>query len=105
MVVKTVNTVSSTSEPKTKCGLLAGKLSENVNTLPVQIIMQANAFEMDPEDFEVNFGFEKPTPDETFVFTCAAGIRSVYACQFAAKAGYSKLVNHMGGSNEWFAPS
>ena len=82
-----------------------GKLSENVNTLPVQIIMQANAFEMDPDDFEVNFGFEKPTPDETLVFTCAAGIRSVYACQFAAKAGYSKLVNYMGGSNEWFAPS
>jgi rhodanese-related sulfurtransferase len=79
-----------------------GKLSPGVETLPVQVIMQANVFQMKPDEFEDFCGFEKPRPDETIVFTCAAGIRSVYACQFAAKAGYGKLVNYAGGSNEWF---
>jgi rhodanese-related sulfurtransferase len=82
-----------------------GKLSPSVHTLPVQVIMQANVFEMPDEEFEDFCGFAKPSMDETIVFSCAAGIRSVYACQFAAKAGYSKLVNYMGGSSEWFAPS
>jgi rhodanese-related sulfurtransferase len=79
-----------------------GKLSENVYTLPVQVIMQNKVFEMDPEDFEEACGFAKPDYDETLVFTCAAGVRSVYACHFAAQAGYSKLINYTGGANEWF---
>jgi rhodanese-related sulfurtransferase len=82
-----------------------GKLGENVYTLPVQVIMQAKVFELEPDEFEELCGFEKPTVDETLVFTCAAGIRSVYACQFAAQAGYSKIVNYTGGANEWFSPS
>jgi rhodanese-related sulfurtransferase len=81
-----------------------GKLSPSVHTLPVQVIMQANVFQMDPDEFEDFCGFEKPKPDETVVFSCAAGIRSVYACNFASQAGYSKLVNYAGGSNEWFSP-
>lgn len=80
-----------------------GKLSPSVYTLPVQVIMGANAFAMDADDFEESFGFEKPSVDETLVFTCAAGVRSVYACQFAAQNGYSNLVNYVGGSNEWFS--
>lgn len=82
-----------------------GQLGEGVYTLPVQVIMQAKVFEMEPEAFEEFCGFEKPTLDETLVFSCAAGIRSVYACQFAAQAGYTKIVNYTGGSNEWFSPS
>ena len=80
-----------------------GKLSPNVHTLPVQVIMQSNVFQMDPDDFEDFCGFEKPRPDETLVFSCAAGIRSVVACHFAAQAGFTNLVNYQGGSNEWFA--
>ena len=68
-------------------------------------IMEKNVFALDEEDFEDITGFEKPAPDTTLVFTCAAGIRSVYACQFASQAGYSKLVNYMGGANEWFQPA
>jgi rhodanese-related sulfurtransferase len=81
-----------------------GKLSPSVHTLPVQVIMQANVFQMDPDEFEDFCGFEKPKLDETVVFSCAAGIRSVSACKFASQAGYSKLVNYAGGSNEWFSP-
>ena len=79
-----------------------GQLSPSVPTVPVQVIMQYNVFQMDPDEFEELCGFEKPGLDETLVFTCAAGVRSVYACQFAAKAGYTNLVNYAGGSNEWF---
>jgi rhodanese-related sulfurtransferase len=80
-----------------------GKISENVYTLPVQVIMQAKVFDMDPEEFEEFCNFPKPTFDETIVFTCAAGMRSVSACHFAAQSGYTKLINYSGGANEWFA--
>lgn len=80
-----------------------GKLSPDVHTLPLPVIMQSNAFAMEPDDFEDEFGFRKPELDETLVFTCSAGVRSVYACQKAKQAGYSKLVNYSGGSSEWFS--
>jgi rhodanese-related sulfurtransferase len=79
-----------------------GKLSPTVFSLPIEVIMEHNVFQLDEDDFEEVCGFAKPTLDETLVFSCAAGIRSVYACQFAAQAGYSNLVNYVGGSNEWF---
>ena len=79
-----------------------GKLAKNVYTLPIQVIMSTNAFNMEEDDFEDAFGFQKPQLDETIVFTCAAGIRSVYACQAAAACGYTNLINYTGGANEWF---
>ncbi|EEC50058.1 predicted protein [Phaeodactylum tricornutum CCAP 1055/1] len=82
--------------------MYTGKLAPSVITLPIQVIMSSNAFQMDPDDFEEAFGFVKPDLDDTLVFTCAAGVRSVYACQAAARAGYSKLVNYVGGANDWF---
>jgi rhodanese-related sulfurtransferase len=79
-----------------------GKLSPNTITLPLPAIMQYKVFDLDEEEFEELCGFTKPSPDETLVFSCAAGIRSVHAAKFASDAGYSKLVNYMGGANEWF---
>mmetsp|Transcript_19865 Transcript_19865/g.24518 ORF Transcript_19865/g.24518 Transcript_19865/m.24518 type:complete len:195 (+) Transcript_19865:63-647(+) len=82
-----------------------GKLSDVVETLPLPAIANYGAFNMEADDFEEQFGFEKPTPDCTIVFTCKSGIRSNQAAQFAAMAGYTNLVNYMGGANEWFAGS
>jgi rhodanese-related sulfurtransferase len=82
-----------------------GKVGEHVYTLPVQIMGQYKVWDMDADNFEELCRFPKPTPDETLVFTCAAGIRSVYASQFAAAAGYTKIINYMGGANEWFSPA
>ena len=79
-----------------------GKLGDNVHTLSIQTIMSTNAFAMDDDDFQIAFGFNKPQLDETVVFSCAAGIRSMYACQAASAAGYSNLINYTGGANEWF---
>lgn len=79
-----------------------GKVSPSTHTLPVEVIMQLNVFSLDDDEFEDVCGFNKPQLDETIVFSCAAGIRSVYACQFASQAGYSNLINYVGGANEWF---
>mmetsp|Transcript_55734 Transcript_55734/g.156399 ORF Transcript_55734/g.156399 Transcript_55734/m.156399 type:complete len:193 (+) Transcript_55734:56-634(+) len=79
-----------------------GKLSPNTQTLPLQMLAQQNVFALDEDDFEELCGFPKPTPDETLVFSCAAGVRSVHAAQFAAANGYTKLINYMGGANQWF---
>lgn len=81
-----------------------GKLSSNVHTLPLPIIVEKNAFEMDEDDFEELFGFKKPGLDETLVLTCAAGIRSQHAARIASMSGYTNLVNYLGGANEWFGP-
>ena len=80
-----------------------GKLSPKVHTLPLPVIMQLKVFEMDQDEFEEMCFFPKPTLDETIVFSCAAGIRSQQAAYFASLAGYSNLVNYMGGANEWFS--
>ena len=61
-----------------------GKLSPCVESLPLPYIAQMNAFGMSAEDFEEQFGFEKPELDETLVFSCKAGIRSMQAAQLAA---------------------
>ena len=82
-----------------------GKVSPNTHTLPLSILSSQDVFQMDEDEFEIVCGFPKPTPDETLVFTCAAGMRSQNACAFAAQAGYTKLVNYMGGAYEWFSPN
>lgn len=79
-----------------------GKLSECVETLPLPLIAQMGAFSMTEEDFEDSFGFAKPQKDETIVFTCKAGIRSMHAAQYAAMNGYSNLINYTGGAMDWF---
>lgn len=81
-----------------------GPLSPDVKTLPLPLIMQKNVFQLDSEDFEDLCRFPKPEPDATLVFSCAAGVRSVHAANFAAQGGYTNLVNYMGGANEWFSP-
>lgn len=84
-----------------------GKLNECVQTLPLPLIASANlsqggAFGMDDEDFEEAFGFSKPSPDETIIFTCKAGIRSMHAAQFAGMNGFTNIINYSGGADEWF---
>lgn len=80
-----------------------GKLSSNTHSLPLQLLMRENVFALDEDEFEEVCGFQKPQPDETLVFSCAAGIRSVHAAKFAAMNGYSQLINYTGGANQWFS--
>jgi rhodanese-related sulfurtransferase len=82
---------------------MTGKLSPHTHTLPLGVLVQHNVFGLDGDEFEEICGFAKPDPSETLVFSCAAGIRSTHACNFAAQNGYSNLVNYSGGANEWFS--
>jgi rhodanese-related sulfurtransferase len=82
--------------------LYTGKLSPNTLNLPLGILAQYQVFKMDEDEFADVCGFPKPKFDETLVFSCAAGIRSMHACNFAAHSGYSNLVNYKGGANDWF---
>jgi rhodanese-related sulfurtransferase len=79
-----------------------GQLSPNTKTLPLPLILQANVFALEENEFEELCGFPKPSPEETLVFSCAAGIRSVSAARMAAQSGYTRLINYTGGANEWF---
>jgi rhodanese-related sulfurtransferase len=54
-----------------------GKLSPNVITCPLPDLK--DALQMDSEKFESTYGCPKPSPDDTIVFTCAAGKRLVFA--------------------------
>lgn len=79
-----------------------GKLDDVVHTLPLPYIAEG-ALSMDEDDFEEQFGFVKPSLDETLVFTCKAGIRSASAAKLAQMAGYTDILDYAGGSNEWFS--
>eukprot|EP00956_Cyclotella_meneghiniana_P017641 scaffold28929_cov71-Cyclotella_meneghiniana.AAC.19 len=79
-----------------------GKLDDVVHTLPLPYIVEG-ALSMDDDDFEEQFGFVKPSLDETLVFTCKAGIRSASAAKLAQMAGYTDILDYAGGSNEWFS--
>ena len=72
-----------------------GKLDEVVHTLPLPYIAEG-ALSMDEDDFEEQFGFVKPSLDETIVFTCKAGIRSASAAKLAQMAGYTDLLDYAG---------
>ena len=81
---------------------MTGKLADVVETLPLPLIAEG-ALIMDDDEFQEKYGFEKPRLDETIVFTCKAGVRSASAAQLARMAGYTDILDYMGGSNEWFS--
>ena len=79
-----------------------GPLSPHTQTLPLPAIIDG-CFRLDEQEFKTAFGFDKPTMDETLVFSCAAGIRATRAAEIALGVGYTKVVVYKGGANEWFA--
>lgn len=59
------------------------------------------ALGLSEEDFEENFGFEKPDPNRELVFYCLAGIRSTAAEDLARTFGYKKRGNYVGSYEDW----
>ena len=78
-----------------------GPLTSDAVTLPLPDIMNM-ALGMDPDDFEDRYGFPKPDPSATLVFSCKAGVRSDTASQIAVESGYIKVINYTGGADDWF---
>ena len=77
-----------------------GKLSPGVITLPLPVV--ADAFGKTNEDFGATYGFDKPQPEETLVFSCLSGKRAGMAAETVRGKGYSKIVVYKGGAKEWF---
>ncbi|KAI7880853.1 Rhodanese-like protein [Lichtheimia hyalospora FSU 10163] len=54
------------------------------------------AWSMSEEDFEDEFGFEKPSEKDEVVLYCQAGIRSNKAADFLRDVGYMRVFNYPG---------
>ncbi|KAJ8662357.1 hypothetical protein O0I10_002051 [Lichtheimia ornata] len=54
------------------------------------------AWSMSEEDFEDEFGFEKPSDGDEVVLYCQAGIRSNKAADFLREIGYKRVFNYPG---------
>lgn len=59
------------------------------------------ALGMSPEEFEDNFGFEKPSKDKELIFYCLAGVRSTAAEELANTFGYKHRGNYVGSYEDW----
>ena len=80
-----------------------GLMSEKVHILPLPELSMMGAFDMDEKSFEGQFNFPKPSmEDDTLVFTCKMGGRSQQAAQIAQQSGYKKIINYIGGADDWF---
>jgi rhodanese-related sulfurtransferase len=60
-----------------------------------------DAFHMTPPAFEETYGFPKPTPDQTIIFICQYGGRSLMAAQILSWMGYPKVMHFRDGFYEW----
>lgn len=47
--------------------------------------------------------FKNPDPSKSYVFICAAGVRSAIACEIAISYGLNKVYNLEGGMRAWNA--
>jgi rhodanese-related sulfurtransferase len=72
---------------------------EGAKVLPGHEMFEA--FHMTPEDFELEFGFPKPKPDETVIFYCQYGPRSLMAAQILSWLGYENVLHFRDGYHEW----
>lgn len=61
------------------------------------------ALDLSPEEFEENFGFEKPGQDKELIFYCLGGVRSTAAEELASSFGYKKRGNYLGSWEDWVA--
>lgn len=73
------------------------------NSLNIPFKSSPGALELSPEDFEENFGFEKPSKEKELVFYCLGGVRSTAAEELANTFGYEKRGNYVGSWEDWVA--
>ncbi|CAD2214563.1 hypothetical protein AGDE_01538 [Angomonas deanei] len=72
---------------------------EGAKVLPAHELFEA--FHKTPEDFHADYGFAKPTPDETIICYCQFGPRSLMAAQILSWMGYLKVLHFRDGFYEW----
>lgn len=72
---------------------------EGSKVLPAHEMFEA--FHMTPEQFEEQYGFPKPKPEETVIFYCQYGARSLMAAQILSWLGYENVLHFRDGYHEW----
>jgi len=55
----------------------------------VPLSVLSGALHLPPQEFQAQFGFEKPTAEHKLVFYCRSGMRSASAADVAKRNGYS----------------
>ncbi|QPG73580.1 hypothetical protein FOA43_000892 [Brettanomyces nanus] len=73
------------------------------NAINVPCKSSPGAYGLNPEEFHLTFGFEKPAKDKTLVFYCMGGIRSSISEELAGTCDYSKRLNYKGSWEDWVA--
>ncbi|CUM62907.1 uncharacterized protein PRCAT00000466001 [Priceomyces carsonii] len=59
------------------------------------------ALDLSPEEFEDNFGFDKPSKEKELIFYCLGGVRSTAAEELAKTFGYKNRGNYVGSYEDW----
>ncbi|XP_078276521.1 thiosulfate:glutathione sulfurtransferase-like [Rhinoraja longicauda] len=75
-----------------------GKIVGSVN-IPVDELK--DAFSLDADNFQDQFGVEKPKQESTLVFYCRSGRRATTAVKVAQGLGYTRVLNLAGGFQAW----
>jgi len=82
---------------RTKKELAATGILPNSINIPLDEL--SAAFEMKPNAFFEKYNTSKPNKELSIIFSCAKGIRSLKASQYAADLGYKNVYNYSEG---WF---
>lgn len=72
---------------------------EGAKVLPAHEMFEA--FKLTPEDFQIEFGFPKPKPEEKIIFYCQFGPRSLMAAQILSWLGYPNVMHLREGYHHW----
>jgi len=59
------------------------------------------ALKMSDAQFEAQYGFKKPTPDQEIIVYCRAGSRSTAAANLLQHNAFKNVLNYRGSWNEW----
>ncbi|KAK9236850.1 Rhodanese-like domain-containing protein [Lipomyces kononenkoae] len=60
-----------------------------------------HALSLSEEDFEEQFGFQKPSKEKELIFYCLGGVRCHYAQELAGHFGYDKRGSYPGSWEDW----
>lgn len=76
-----------------------GRIPSSIN-IPLGTV--ADALQMSPEDFEIQYGEPKPKLDDSnIVFHCRSGKRSITAMNIVKQLGYMKVRHYYPGILGW----
>lgn len=73
------------------------------NAINIPCKSSPGALGLDPEEFNLTFGFDKPPADKTLVFYCLAGVRATMSEELAGTYGYKNRLNYVGSFKDWIA--